>query len=137
MLDIGLIANLSSIENYEAGETILTEGTNKPYSMFVLLGGKVGVHKGYGTSNHQQLATLEGGDFFGEMSLFLKRPRCATIIALEPVMALKIDQENVMELYKSNPEIFEEVFEALRARGKETDGVVIDVRLIERASRQG
>ena len=130
MLDIGLVANLSSIENYDEGAMIIKEGIKEPYTMYVVLSGKVAVYKDYNASGERQMANLESGDFFGEMSLFLERPRCATVIALEPVTALKICQKNVMELYDQHPKIFTEVLDVLKERGVETDGAIPELGMM-------
>ena len=127
MIDIGLIANKSSVQSYDEGTVIIKEGLEKPFSMFVILNGKVAVYRNHETAEEEQLSTLEAGDFFGEMSLFLERPRCATVIALEPVVALKISQQNVLELCKAHPQTFIEIMEVMCRRVFENDEVALEI----------
>jgi CRP-like cAMP-binding protein len=120
MIDFGILANLSTAETFEGGAVIIEEDTFEPYCMYVLLRGKVGVYKSHGAPDEVFLATLQPGDFFGEMSLFLKQPRTATVVALESTIALKITQENVLEIMKEHPEISIAIMETLCKRESET-----------------
>lgn len=56
-------------------------------TMFVILGGKVGVFDGT-----KQIATLGMGESFGEMSLLTGEPRSATVKALEDTMLFVLDE---------------------------------------------
>src|SRR5260370_31420800 len=66
--------------DYAAGETIIREGDTST-EMFIIQEGKVAVTKRIG-DNEVFLATLQRGDFFGEMSLLESLPRNATVRAL-------------------------------------------------------
>ena len=73
--------------SYEPGEVIVKQG-GKGDAFYIINSGKVSVtmKKGW-LSSPKFLATLENGDFFGEMALLSTDPRSATITALEPTTA--------------------------------------------------
>jgi CRP-like cAMP-binding protein len=56
---------------------------------------------------------LEKGDFFGEMSMFMKKPRTATVVTSEETVILEITQGNVYELIKQNPQMFYDILKTL------------------------
>ncbi len=92
-----LLGLLESSEKctFEAGETIVREGGTGAY-LYVIIEGRVSVLKsarGRGASaesNSTELARLESGDTFGEVSLVDRRERSASVIALEPCVLLRL-----------------------------------------------
>jgi len=51
------------------------------------------------------VAVMSRGDFFGELSLFTKNPRLATIRAREATRILRIEQDDFLRLMKEIPEL--------------------------------
>ncbi len=88
------------------GEFIVKEGDSGNY-MFVIIEGKVKVLLKRG-KKEIVLATLEKGNFFGEMSLFGGNPRSASVQALTDLKLLKITREDIDRLGKSNPKLLSE-----------------------------
>lgn len=74
------------------GETVFFQDT-VGNSMYVVLGGKVGVFDG-----QRQLNTLGVGDTFGEMSLLTHEKRSATVIALEDSKLFVLDEKVFQKL---------------------------------------
>ena len=87
-----------------------------PYSMYVILSGTVRVVKNYGEFNQTIVATLSPGDFFGEMSLFLLKPRSATVITAEECVILEINQSNVYEVMENSPQMLYTIVKTLCVR---------------------
>ena len=88
------------------GEFIVKEGESGDY-MFVIIEGKVKVLLRRG-KKEIVLATLEKGNFFGEMSLFGGNPRSASVQALTDLKLLKITREDIKRLSESNPKLLSE-----------------------------
>lgn len=74
--ELGQIALLFKERDFEAGETIIQEGSGGA-AFYVIEAGEAGV-----TIQGKPLKTLQEGDFFGEIALFDQGPRLATITAL-------------------------------------------------------
>ena len=105
MLNLSKLKDLSAAKKFPEGTVIIKEEDTSPYCMYIILMGTVGVYKHYGQSNEFMINLLKPGDFFGEMSLFLLRPRSATVIALENVIALEVNQPNAYEIIEKHPDI--------------------------------
>lgn len=69
------------------GDTIFYKGTTGS-SMFVVLGGKVGIFDG-----SKCVAELGVGSMFGEMSLLLDEPRSATVMAIEDSLLFQLSED--------------------------------------------
>jgi CRP-like cAMP-binding protein len=85
------------------GEFVVSEGDSGD-CMFVIVEGKVRVMLKRG-KKEIVLATLDKGNFFGEMSLFGKNPRSATVQALTDLKLLKITREDIGRIGDSNPKL--------------------------------
>jgi CRP-like cAMP-binding protein len=99
------LKTMSTAKIFPKNTTIIKEGGDTPYSMFIILSGAVDVYKNHGDYDEVIIATLEPGDFFGEMSLFLLEPRSATIIAKVETIALEINPDNALKIIGNYPEI--------------------------------
>ena len=71
--------------------------------MFLMREGAVLVSKSVTGKVEQVLARFGPGDFFGEMSLFDRSPRSATIQAETDTVLLALDRENLNALIEVNP----------------------------------
>ena len=78
----------------------------------VIISGRATVHRGQDT-----VATLEPGDFFGEIAVVTGQPRNATVIARTPVHALVIESHAFLTLLEHAPSIREKVERAAAERG--------------------
>ncbi|MDL2288510.1 DUF2225 domain-containing protein [Oscillospiraceae bacterium OttesenSCG-928-F05] len=104
MLKVEQLLHLSSTQTFEKGAVIVRDGDTSSNHMFLLLKGEVGVYKNYRGSAELKLAHMGPGEFFGEMTLFLGRPRSATVVALSDVTALSITRENAYLFFSEQPE---------------------------------
>lgn len=81
-------------ERFEKGQVIVDEG-QAGTALFVLMQGEVSVvRKG------QFIATLKGGDHFGELSLIDRSPRSATVTATEPCECLVMGQQQFYDIVR-------------------------------------
>jgi CRP-like cAMP-binding protein len=99
----------------EAGEVLVREGETG-YEFFILLSGSVDVVRG-----QQQVATLTDGDFFGELALFDRAPRDATIRAIERSELLLIDCRRFQPLLDDVPLLARKVTAGLARRLRAAD----------------
>jgi len=83
--EIDEILNASTMATYQAGETIITEGDIDD-SFYILALGSAEVRKG-----GKAIYRLEKGDCVGEIGFLSATKRTATVIALNKVLALKIN----------------------------------------------
>ena len=86
---------------YVDGEVIIAEGEVGD-CMFVIQSGRVEAVTGSG-ANEQRVAVLEGGDFFGEMALFDKEVRSATVRAMGEARVLTIDKRALLKRISEDP----------------------------------
>ncbi|MDP2322208.1 MAG: cyclic nucleotide-binding domain-containing protein [Acidobacteriota bacterium] len=86
---------------YASGESIVCQGDIGD-CMYVVQSGEVDVvHATAGGEG--RLAILKAGDFFGEMSIFEREVRSATVRAHGEARVLKIDKRTLMRRMKEDP----------------------------------
>ena len=93
--------------------TIFTEG-QEGRSLYIVVSGRVRVHIG-----EQELAQLEQGTCFGEMSLFDAEPRSATVTTLEPCECLMLTQQQLYDAIDETPGIAVNIIRLLSRRIRE------------------
>jgi CRP-like cAMP-binding protein len=84
------------------GQVLFREG-DAGEEMFLVREGSILVSKAVTGKVEQVLARFGPGDFFGEMSLFDRSPRSATIQAETDAVLLALDRENLDRLIQVNP----------------------------------
>lgn len=87
---------------YRDGDEIIRQGYTGE-SMYVVQSGRVEVVQSTGNGAEQHLAFLEAGDFFGEMSVFEKEVRSATVRAVGEARVLKIDKKTLLRRIREDP----------------------------------
>jgi CRP-like cAMP-binding protein len=87
---------------YMDGDEIISEGKTGD-SMFVVQGGRVEVLQHSQKGGEQHLAFLEAGDFFGEMAVFEREVRSATVRAAGEARVLKIDKRALLTRIREDP----------------------------------
>jgi CRP-like cAMP-binding protein len=87
---------------YRDGEEIIRQGKTGE-SMYVVQSGRVEVVQHTGNGGEQHLAYLEAGNFFGEMSVFEKEVRSATVRAAGEARVLKIDKKTLLRRIREDP----------------------------------
>jgi CRP-like cAMP-binding protein len=111
-------------KDYKDGDTIFEENSIGK-EMYIILTGNAKVIKkkdGAGTT----LATLEEGDFFGEMSLFDNSPRSATVKALGDIKLLEINQKNFLKKISRDPSLAFRMLEKMSQRIRNSDEIILN-----------
>lgn len=102
---------------FAAGEDIVRQGDSGS-SMFVVLEGRVRVVL---EPSGQEVAAIDPGGFFGEMSMLTGDPRTATVRAAADVRLLEIPAERFRDLALEEPGLIEHVSKAIVTRLAELD----------------
>ncbi|MFC1714014.1 Crp/Fnr family transcriptional regulator [Candidatus Poribacteria bacterium] len=103
---------------YKAGDAIFTEGTTGK-EIYMIIDGKVEVSQRVGGKN-ETIATMEKGDFFGEMGPITNSPRFATTIAMENVSLEKLSLEEMLWDMHNNRELMKDMFTRMVKRLRDT-----------------
>lgn len=123
------LAAVSSRRLYDRGEELVTEGAAGD-SLFVIERGSVRVLKAGDAKEKDQveLAVLEEGAFFGEMSLLTGAPRSATVVAREHCGVLTLAKDALAPILEADPRIAESFSRVLASREQDTAATLEDHR---------
>ena len=100
---------------FGSGEVIIKEG-DTGNSFFQLLEGKVAVYKNYGKDDEVQVATIEQGQYFGEMAVIETYPRSTTVVADGDVKVIEIAAEELNDYIAQNPDKILAIMKLLGSR---------------------
>jgi CRP/FNR family transcriptional regulator, cyclic AMP receptor protein len=104
------VASLADELDLPEGRPLIREG-ERGREFFVLLEGEAEV-----TKDGAPMATMRGGDFFGEIALVSDAPRTATVTATTPVRVLVVTDRAFRSLLEHSPGIQLKVLRALAER---------------------
>jgi CRP-like cAMP-binding protein len=111
---------------YEDGENLMRQGDVGDV-MFVIQEGEVEVvHERDGRET--PLAVIGEGGLVGEMAIFLREPRTATVRAKGRVRALTVDKKNFLRRVNEDPSIAFRIVETLSRRVRELSAEVARLR---------
>jgi CRP-like cAMP-binding protein len=120
---IDQLSRLGELEGYQPDEEIVRQGTLGD-ALYLVLAGRVAVFTG-GT---RPLATLETGEFFGEMSLVEPALRSATVRAADSVEVFRLPHVAVVRLFETDPALMNRllihVVRALSQRLRRTNDLI-------------
>jgi small-conductance mechanosensitive channel/CRP-like cAMP-binding protein len=113
------IAAASAIHIYGDGEAIVRQGA-PGQSMFVVCAGAAAVVL---EPDRREVAVIQRGGYFGEMSLLTGDPRSATVIARGDTAVLELDAEVFRSLGAADPQAVEQIGVAAIARRAELNQI--------------
>ena len=108
--ELARIATIATQVEVTKGDVLFREGAPGD-EFFVLVKGSADVRK-----DKRHIASLEAGDFAGEIALLSDAPRTATVTATSPITALRATRKGFSELLKTSPSIQQKVLTALAER---------------------
>ena len=111
---------------YQAGETIVRQG-EPGQCMYVIQSGQVVVAQEKAQSE-VPLAVLNKGDFFGEMALFEREARSATVRALTDSRVLTVDRKTFLRRIQEDPSIAFRIVEGMSRRIRELDQEIARIK---------
>jgi CRP/FNR family cyclic AMP-dependent transcriptional regulator len=98
---------------FDTNYTIITEG-QEGRAMYIVVSGKVSVHL-----RGQELAKLDEGACFGEMSVFDAEPRSASVTTVESCQCLMLTQQQLYDAIDDTPGIAVNIIRLLSRRIRE------------------
>ena len=101
--NVRMLFPASGLYSYDKDDFILRQGEESK-DLYVVRSGKVAITRIEGTAG-AQLATLGPGEIFGEMALFGKEGRSATIRAMTEVRLFRIKREYFEKLMDEDHEL--------------------------------
>jgi len=99
---------------HSAGSFVFREG-EAGEEMYIIQEGSVEILKQFGP-NVKRLATLEAGDFFGEMSMLENRPRSASARIKADAKLLPVDPSTFDQMLREYPEVAVRMLRSLCSR---------------------
>ncbi len=113
-------------KTYKAGEIIVRHG-DMGDCMYVIQTGKAEVLQE--RDDHEiRLGILTDGDVFGEMSLFERAPRSATVRALTDLRALTVDKKTFLQRIHEDPSLAFRILQKMSNRIRELDSELVRVK---------
>ena len=118
--DLESLSSLVIERRFPKHKVIVEEGAPGDF-MYIICDGRVKVTKLSGDGREKILELLDGGDFFGEMSLLDDAPRSASVEALSDVRVLALARNDFLELLKKSTDLAFAVVRELTRRLRQTD----------------
>jgi CRP-like cAMP-binding protein len=104
------VSSLATTLEVEPGRVLAAQG--EPGREFiVVLAGDAEVRR-----DGEIVAKRSSGDFFGEISLLLDKPRNASVVAVTPMTIGVIDTRAFKAMLQENPELYEPLIKAIGER---------------------
>ena len=121
-------------KNYQDGDLIVREGDTGD-SMYVIQSGTVEIFQ---TKNgvDVHLNYLKEGDFFGEMSIFEKERRSASVRAVGDIRILTIDKKSFLKRIHEDPSLAFNIIQHLSQRLRQLDSHYTHVTASDRRNWQ-
>lgn len=86
---------------FQAGDIIFNEKELHPY-MYKVLKGSVALYVNYEKEHENVLGILEENRFFGEISMLTGRPQVYTAVALNDVLLMRVNEEQLESFLSEN-----------------------------------
>jgi CRP-like cAMP-binding protein len=111
---------------YQDGETIVRQGEVGD-CMYVIQQGKVEVVQD-ADGGDVILAVLSEGDFFGEMAIFERQARSATVRAHGEARVLTVDKRTLMRRFQKDPSLALRMLETMSHRIRDLDAELTQLK---------
>jgi CRP-like cAMP-binding protein len=110
--ELGILAQSLRERPLKKNQVLFREG-DAGDEMFLVRRGSIVISKGVTGRVEQVLARIGPGDFFGEMSLFDRSPRSATVQGESDAELLVLDRDTLTRLTEQSPRAAAAFFESL------------------------
>lgn len=118
--ELDIVARAARTEVFGEGEPIVRQGEPGDTCYFIRSGRADVFLRGL-SGEEGFIASLNAGDFFGEMSLLAGEPRSATVVAMEDTVCIVIGSEAFGAIFSDNPAMAEKLSEVLAVRTAELE----------------
>ncbi|MDH5673040.1 MAG: cyclic nucleotide-binding domain-containing protein [Myxococcales bacterium] len=119
----GAVMERFGSRRFETGQALVRQG-DEPAGLYLVASGGVQVRSRDADGERLVLAELGPGEVVGEISLVLRRPANADVVALHPTVVLELTAEDFREVIREHPALLKELYEIAVARDEETRSVV-------------
>ena len=107
---------------YKDGDVIIRQG-EEGNCLYVIQEGKVGIYHEHGDTEIK-IAELGPSEFFGEMGLFDKDVRSATVRSMGESKILTIDRKNFYKTIQRDPSLAYRLLEKMSKRLRDTNKMI-------------
>lgn len=109
--------------SFDAGDALVTEGEDAD-GLYLVASGGVEVRGRDPDGDRIRIAELGPGEVVGEISLVLRRPATADVVAVHPTVALRLSRDRFQQAIQDHPGLLNELYELATKREEETRSVV-------------
>jgi CRP-like cAMP-binding protein len=120
--------------NVRGGSAILLQDEGSQ-DLYVILEGRVKISLMNDEARTVTLALLGKGDFFGELSLFDRKPRSAFVSAVTDTRLLVLTRESILSLIRKNPDIAVNFLSEAAARLRKADDKIMTLTFLDVCGR--
>jgi cAMP-dependent protein kinase regulator len=117
-----LVARFNT-EQFAPGDVLVHQGSEGD-RLFLIASGGVQVRGKDADGDRVVLAELGPGNVVGEISLVLRRPANADVVAVHATVALSLSREQFHEAIREHPALLQQLYDVAIARHEETRSVV-------------
>jgi cAMP-dependent protein kinase regulator len=117
-----LVARFST-QTFQPGAVLVRQG-QEAGSLFLIASGGVEVRSADGEGGRMVVAQPGPGDVVGEISLVLRRPATADVVAVHTTVALELTRDQFHAAIREHPGLLQELYEVATQREEETRSVV-------------
>lgn len=124
-----LVRHLHEV-SFRRRRTVFVEG-ERGDRLYIILSGKVKVHRKTSEGRETLIALLGPGDMFGELALFDPGPRTSTVTTLTELYAVAMDRHALHAWITAYPTIAEQLLQVLARRLRRTNDTLCDLILTD------
>lgn len=111
------LAKGSVLLHFGQGEKVLQEG-DRGNALYIIIKGQAAVSVTDNSGREQQVMTLSGGEFFGEMALFTGEASKVSVSAVDDLEVMVIYSDIVNMMIERQPSLARQIGEIIEARSK-------------------
>ena len=109
------LARVIVVQEYEAGQEIVTQGKSG-VGLFVVASGRAEAVHVRADGTKAVVNVFSSTDFFGELALLTEGPRTASVVATEPTQCLVLTRWNFLGVLRGDAEMAISILEELAWR---------------------
>ena len=106
-----MLAERARYLEYGPGQSVVRQGETGD-TFYLVARGELSVR----IEGDKEVARLERGAFFGEMSVLTGEPRSATVVAVSEAGLLEVDRDAFSRVFVSNPDVGKELATVIARR---------------------
>ena len=118
--DLDSLIGKLRIKHFQKGETVISQG-DKGDAFYIIAEGSVEVFVRRGLKK-EKVATLQEGEFFGEMSLITHERRSATVVVKERALLFLLHEADFAAILMKNPEALKLLRQVASERKRKSSG---------------